>query len=127
MREPAFLILAVLAQEDLHGYGIVKKVESLSDGEVHLALGTLYGALDRLGEKGLVEVAREERQGKRLRRYYRLTDFGATALRQEIERQSRVTDVARSNLEARRSTGPKVLEALTPIDAHRLEAVHAAL
>ena len=85
MREPAFLILAVLAQEDLHGYGIVKKVESLSDGEVHLALGTLYGALDRLGDKGLVEVAGEERQGKRLRRYYRLTDSGATALRQEIE------------------------------------------
>jgi PadR family transcriptional regulator PadR len=67
-RDPAFLIMAALAGEDLHGYGIMKEVERLSLGQARLALGTLYGAIDRLAEKGLVEVAREERQGGRLRR-----------------------------------------------------------
>ena len=46
---------------DLHGYGIIKEVESLSDCRVRLSPGTLYGALDRLKNDGLVETAGEER------------------------------------------------------------------
>jgi DNA-binding PadR family transcriptional regulator len=103
LQEPTFLILAALAGGDLHGYGIIKEVESLSDGRVRLSPGTLYGALDRLKTDGLVEIVGEERVGGRLRRYYRLTDSGANALQQEIDRHERVTQVAKAKLEARRA------------------------
>jgi len=104
LQEPTFLILAALAGGDLHGYGIIKEVESLSDGRVRLSPGTLYGALDRLKNDGLVETAGEERVEGRLRRYYHLTDPGAAALQQEIDRQERVTLVARAKLESRRTS-----------------------
>ena len=101
LQEPTFLILAALAGADLHGYGIIKEVQSLSDGRLRLAPGTLYGALDRLKNDGLVEVTGEERIEGRLRRYYHLTDSGATLLQQEIDRQERVTKVAREKLRSR--------------------------
>jgi DNA-binding PadR family transcriptional regulator len=103
MQEPTFLILAALAGGDLHGYGIIKEVETLSDGRLRHSAGTLYGALDRLKNDGLVEVVGEERIEGRLRRYHRLTDSGANALEQEIHRQERVIAVAKAKLEGRRS------------------------
>lgn len=103
MQEPTFLILAALAGGDLHGYGIIKEVESLSDSRLRLSAGTLYGALDRLKNDGLAEVVGEERIEGRIRRYYRLTDSGENALQQEIDRQERVTRVAKAKLEARRT------------------------
>lgn len=101
LQEPTFLILAALAGGDLHGYGIIKEVETLSDTRLHLSPGTLYGALDRLKNDGLVEVTGEERVEGRLRRYYHLTDSGASALQQEIDRQERVTHMAREKLQKR--------------------------
>ena len=112
LRDPAFLIMAALAEEDLHGYGIMKEVERLSGGQMRLALGTLYGALDRLEEKGLVLVAREERQGGRLRRYYHLTDPGAGDLWRETELQARMIDATRESLKSRRPASVRPLEAL---------------
>lgn len=103
LQEPTFLILAALAGGDLHGYGIIIEVESLSDGRLRLSPGTLYGALDRLKNEGSVEVVGEERVGGRLRRYYHLTDSGANALQQEIHRHERVTHVAKAKLEARQA------------------------
>ena len=100
-RDPAYLILAALSGEDLHGYGIMKEVERLSQGQARLALGTLYGAIDRLAEKGLVEVAREEHQGRRLRRYYRLTDKGVDGLSREAEMHARLVEVTQQRLQAR--------------------------
>lgn len=111
LREPTFLILAALAGGDLHGYGILKEVESLSGGRVRLAPGTLYGALDRLKQEALVTVSGEERLEGRLRRYYHLTDLGVDALRQEIDRQERVTSIARSKLQARPSSAIRPVEA----------------
>jgi DNA-binding PadR family transcriptional regulator len=112
MRDPAFLIMAVLSGEDLHGYGIMKEVERLSQGDARLALGTLYGAIDRLVEKGLVEVAREEHQGRRLRRYYHLTEQGMDDLRRETDLQARVIEVAQGNLRSRAPLSARPLEAL---------------
>ena len=112
LRDPSFLVLAALAQEDMHGYGIMKQVERLSAGHVRLALGTLYGTLDRLAEKGAVEISREERHGGRLRRYYHLTDQGAGDLRVETELQAQFVEATRRNLENRRATVGKPLEAL---------------
>src|ERR1700752_5077885 len=83
MQEPTFLILTAVADEARHGYGVMQGVASLSSGRVTLRPGTLYAALDRLVEEGLVTGGREEVVASRLRRYYALTGAGATALSEE--------------------------------------------
>jgi DNA-binding PadR family transcriptional regulator len=98
MQEPTFLILTALTAEPTHGYGVIRAVEQLSQGDVVLRPGTLYGALDRLTEQGLVEVDREEAVDGRLRRYYRLTESGAAALAAPVERLRRNADAAESGL-----------------------------
>ena len=101
MQEPTFLILTALAAQPLHGYGVIRAVEELSAGEVKLRPGTLYGALDRLAEQGLVNVDREEAVDGRLRRYYRLSNPGAAALRAQIERLRRHAAAAETQLDKR--------------------------
>ena len=87
MREPTFLVLAALADGPKHGYALIQEAETLSSGRVSLKVGTLYAALDRLGEQGLVQSAGEEVVDGRLRRYYELTDDGVTALEADAARQ----------------------------------------
>jgi PadR family transcriptional regulator PadR len=89
MSEATYYLLAALLEERLHGYGIVKKAAELSGGAVNLTTGTLYGALDRLVAQGLVRPDGEEEVGGRLRRYYRITDAGAEAVRAEAGRMRR--------------------------------------
>jgi PadR family transcriptional regulator, regulatory protein PadR len=89
MSEATYYLLAALLDERLHGYGIVKKAAALSGGTVKLTTGTLYGALDRLVAQGLVVADGEEEVGGRLRRYYRITDAGAEAVRAEADRMRR--------------------------------------
>ncbi len=93
MREPTFLVLTALAGPPLHGYGVMRQVAALSGGRVKLSAGTLYAALDRLTEESLIALDREEAVDGRLRRYYRLTEQGSTALREEAA-------VLRSNADA---------------------------
>jgi DNA-binding PadR family transcriptional regulator len=88
MREPTFFVLASLADGRKHGYGIIKDAEELSDGRVRLKVGTLYAALDRLQLEGLVVAAGDEIVAGRLRRYFELTEPGATTLAVESERQA---------------------------------------
>ena len=54
------MILTALAPQPLHGYAIIGEVAELSGGRLTLRPGTLYGALDRLGEEGLLEPDHEE-------------------------------------------------------------------
>lgn len=100
LQEPSFLILTALAAGAQHGYGIIKDVQALSDGAVTLRVGTLYGALDRLAETGLVVVDREEIVDSRLRRYYRLTPEGAEQLAAEAARHQRQASAALRRLGA---------------------------
>ena len=87
MQEPTFLILAALAAGPQHGYGIMNEAEQLSGGVRRLQAGTLYAALERLAGEGLVVADREEVVDARFRRYYRLTDAGASALTAETARR----------------------------------------
>ena len=73
LRESTYFILAALLDGPRHGYAIVKEAEQLSGGRVRLSAGTLYGALTRLAEDGLVELEREDVVNGRPRRYHRLT------------------------------------------------------
>ncbi|GAA2562584.1 PadR family transcriptional regulator [Winogradskya consettensis] len=101
LREPTFLILTALVDEPMHGYGLIAEVDRLSEGRVALRPGTLYGALDRLTDDGLVARDREEVVDGRLRRYYRLTPGGEGALRAETERMRRHVETATLRLQGR--------------------------
>lgn len=102
MREPTFFILTAIAAEPRHGYGIIREVTDLSGGRVKLAAGTLYAALDRLTDEGLIEVDREETVSGRLRRYYRLSGAGATALAAEADQMAVRAAAATARLTTRR-------------------------
>ncbi|MEV0454218.1 PadR family transcriptional regulator [Catellatospora methionotrophica] len=101
LQEPTFLILSALAAGPMHGYGVIQEVEALSGGRVSLRPGTLYGALDRLSEQGLVAQDGEEVVDGRLRRYYRLTDPGATVLDAEVQRMTGNARAAAARLRRR--------------------------
>jgi DNA-binding PadR family transcriptional regulator len=92
-----FHILLALADGERHGYGIMQEVKFRTEGRVHLGPGTLYGAIKRLLEKGLIEEA-DERPDPDMdderRRYYRLTDFGLRVLRGEAARLARLVTQA---------------------------------
>ena len=86
LRPASYFVLASLLDGPLHGYAIAARASELSDGEVRLTAGTLYGALDRMAARGLVQVDREETVDGRLRRYYRLSDDGREAVVREADR-----------------------------------------
>jgi len=90
-------ILLALAEEDRHGYAIIKAVVSQSEETLRPGTGTLYTALQRLMDEGLIaESAREPEPGEdRRRRYYRLTDAGREAARGETLRLARLVALAR--------------------------------
>ena len=101
MQEPTFHVLAAMLDGPLHGYGIIKRAHELSAGRVRLAAGTLYAALDRLRDAGLVEVDREEVVDGRARRSYRLTGAGRVVLRDEALRMAAAARVVLDRSEAR--------------------------
>ena len=78
-----FHILLALVDQPCHGYGILLDVERRTEGQLRLGTGTLYTALARLVELGL--VAETDREDAR-RRYYRLTSLGRAVLRAETAR-----------------------------------------
>jgi DNA-binding PadR family transcriptional regulator len=86
LRPASYFVLASLLDGPLHGYAISTRAAELSDGDVRLTAGTLYGALERMAARGLVEMEREETVDGRLRRYYRLTGGGRDAVVQEADR-----------------------------------------
>lgn len=99
LRPIEFQILLVLAQEDLHGYGIIREIEDHARGEITLEPGTLYRALRRLAQQGLLEEA-EERPAPELddqrRRYFRITELGRQLASAEAQRLERLLQKARS-------------------------------
>lgn len=105
MTEHSLFILASLAQGDLHGYGIARDVEELSGGRIRLTAGTIYGALNRLTDDGLVTPAGEQEVQGRRRRYYRLTPAGHSVLGAEVERLSSTATALRTRVTPRSAPG----------------------
>jgi PadR family transcriptional regulator, regulatory protein PadR len=106
--EQALFILASLAMGELHGYGIAQDAEALSEGRVRLTAGTLYGALNRLADDGLVTQSREGVVDGRRRRYYKLTGAGETTLAEETARLRSVAAALGSRTGARASRKPRL-------------------
>jgi DNA-binding PadR family transcriptional regulator len=99
-----FHILLALADEEAHGYAIMQEVAERSEGQVRLGPGTLYGAIGRLLDDGLIEEcdrpAAETVDSRR--RYYRLTHFGGKVLAAETNRLSDLVRAARATRTVRR-------------------------
>jgi len=83
-----FHILLALADADRHGYAIMKEVEARTEGRLLLKPGTLYQAISRLLEAGLIEeVATDDDKGvDSRRRVYRLSSFGRQTVIAEAHR-----------------------------------------
>ena len=100
-----FQILVALADQDRHGYAIMQDVAARTDGRMTLSPGTLYGAIKRLLDEGLIVELRERPEDDdERRRYYRLTPEGRDAAQAEADRLTTLLHQARAaGLTPRRS------------------------
>jgi DNA-binding PadR family transcriptional regulator len=101
---PMFQVMVALADDDRHGYAIMKEVETRTDGATRLTASTLYGIIKRLlADRLIVEttarVATPADDPRR--RYYRLTSLGRRVALAEAERMERSAAIARSVLTPR--------------------------
>ena len=85
MTETAFYILLCLRRPN-HGYGIVQTVDRMTDGEVKLAPGTMYGSLSKMEKDGVIRFVSEEDK----RKLYELTELGRELLELELKRIERL-------------------------------------
>src|SRR5262245_13486426 len=100
-----FHILVALGDGEAHGYAIMQDVLARTDGNVRLSAGTLYGAVSRLLDEGLIEES-DERPDPEMddtrRRYYRLSDLGSRVLVGETQRLTDLVRAARATKAVRK-------------------------
>ena len=89
LTEATYYILLSLVSPR-HGYGIMQLTEELSGGRVHLAAGTLYGALNALSAKGWIIQLPPEDESRR--KEYKLTEKGLQVLKSEVARLRELAD-----------------------------------
>ena len=85
MTETGFYILLCLRRE-AHGYSIIQEVDRLTDSEVRISPGTMYGSLSKMEKDGLIRFIREEDK----RKIYCITDLGRQVLDLEMKRIERL-------------------------------------
>jgi DNA-binding PadR family transcriptional regulator len=90
---PVFQILLSLSDQDLHGYALIKDIESRTQGEVRLTASTLYDAVARLLDAGSIQEVASGERGRRRR--YRISPTGRALARREAERLNRALRWAR--------------------------------
>ena len=93
MTETAFFILLCLKNPN-HGYGIVQSVEKMTDGEIKLTPGTMYGSLSKMEKDKVIRFVREEDK----RKIYQITDLGLEVLKLELKRIERLYQIAQEEL-----------------------------
>lgn len=94
-----FHILVALADRDRHGYSIMQDVDTRTEGKVRLSAGTLYTAIRRMLEQGLIDELRDSpdpASADERRRYYRLTRLGRDVAVAEARRFSDLLEQARA-------------------------------
>ena len=93
------VLLALGDGESMHGYAIMQAIKDMTRGSETILPGTLYAALARMVDEGVVEerqVPAEDASGGPARRYYRRTAFGRAVARAESERLRALLEVARA-------------------------------
>ena len=85
MTETGFYILFCLQKEN-HGYGITQKVKEMTDSQILISPGTMYGTLSKMEKDGLIAFVLEEEK----RKIYQITDLGRKVLEIELKRIERL-------------------------------------
>lgn len=93
MTETAFFILFCLRKPN-HGYGIVQMVEKITEGDVKLTPGTMYGSLSKMEKDNVIRFVREEDK----RKIYQITDLGVEVLQTELKRIERLYKIIQENM-----------------------------
>jgi len=94
------LILKTLDLGPLHGYGISRRIEQVSEGVFHVTLGALYPALERLERAGAITAEWSVSENNRRARYYTLTRVGRRQLTAEQQEWLRVAEAMTRVLQA---------------------------
>ena len=92
------LILKALSWESTHGYGIARWIQQATDDMLAVGEGTLYPALHRLEERGLIAAEWGVSENNRRAKFYRLTPDGRSALRADGRAWSRYASAILSAL-----------------------------
>jgi DNA-binding PadR family transcriptional regulator len=98
LKPSTYYVLLALGDGELHGYAIMQAVNEMTGGRETILPGTLYAALARMLDEGLIEerdAPVADASGGPKRRYYRSTKAGLAAARAESERLRALLDVAR--------------------------------
>ncbi len=90
LTEATYYILVALT-EKLHGYGVIKKVEKMTNGRIKLAAGTLYGAFNSLQKNKLIVSQGIDPENPR-RKLYQISDDGRVLIEYEIKRLREMVD-----------------------------------
>jgi DNA-binding PadR family transcriptional regulator len=85
MTETGFYILYCL-QNEMHGYNIVQKVKQMTNGDIIISAGTMYGSLSKMEKDGLIQFTKEEEK----RKFYIITELGKEILTIELKRIERL-------------------------------------
>jgi len=99
LKHSTYRVLLALADNELHGYAIMQALSDMTDGRETILPGTLYAALARMVDDGLIEMVHgpaDEVSGGPRRRYYRRTSFGRAVARAESERVRALLDIAQA-------------------------------
>ena len=99
LKHSTYQVLLALGDSDgMHGYAIMQAVSAMTDGRETILPGTLYAALARMADEGLVTESppKEDASGGPARRYYQRTRFGRAVARAESERLRALLEVARA-------------------------------
>ena len=87
------VLKALEALGPLHGYGIARRIEQISDNLLHLNEGTVYASLLRLAQKGWIRSEWGASENKRKARFYSITPAGRRQLKHEAESWERMSAV----------------------------------
>ncbi len=87
------LILKAASLGPLHGYGILLRIQQISNGRLEILQGSLYPALYRLEHQGWITSEWGESENKRKAKYYRLTAAGKRQLQAEKDKWSLMSEV----------------------------------
>ena len=92
------LILKAVSLGPLHGYGVLLRIEQISQGALLVEQGALYPALFRLVRQGLLKASWGTSENNRRAKFYELTSGGRKRLRQEAEGWNRLAAAIASAL-----------------------------
>lgn len=117
------LILKALSMGSTHGYGVLLRIEERSRGLLSLEQGSLYPALNRMEDRGLIASEWGTSLNNRRARFYRLTDAGLKRLEGETLRWTRMVEAVSNVLATQPHAGPPDTDTPPPVVSSQLDAL----